>query len=38
MITERRTEIESFSKIISRRSVGTEAAWFEVWTKSGQRM
>jgi hypothetical protein len=35
---EYRTEIESFSKVISRGSAGTGPAWFEVWTKSGQRM
>jgi hypothetical protein len=36
--TEYRTEIESFSKVVSRGVAGTEPAWFEVWTKSGQRM
>ena len=36
--TEYRTEIESFAKIISRGTAGTGPAWFEVWTKSGQRM
>jgi hypothetical protein len=36
--TEYRTEIESFAKIVSRGSAGTGPAWFEVWTKSGQRM
>jgi hypothetical protein len=36
--TEYRTEIESFSKVISHGTAGTGPAWFEVWTKSGQRM
>jgi hypothetical protein len=36
--TEYRTEIESFSKVISRGTAGIGPAWFEVWTKSGQRM
>jgi hypothetical protein len=36
--TEYRTEIESFAKVISRGGAGTGPAWFEVWTKSGQRM
>jgi hypothetical protein len=35
---EYRTEIESFTKVISRGTAGTGPAWFEVWTKSGQRM
>jgi hypothetical protein len=34
--TEYRTEIESFSKIISRGTAGTGPAWFEVRSKSGQ--
>lgn len=36
--TEYRTEIESFAKIISHGTAGTGPAWFEVWTKSGQRL
>jgi len=36
--TEYRTEIESFSRVISRGSAGTGPAWFEVHTKSGQVM
>ena len=36
--TEYRTEIESFSKVISRGAAGTGPAWFEVRTKSGQVM
>lgn len=36
--TEYRTEIESFSKVISFGSAGTGPAWFKVWTKSGQVM
>jgi hypothetical protein len=35
---EYRTEIESFAKVISRGAAGTGPAWFEVWTKSGQRL
>lgn len=34
--TEYRTEIESFSRIISHGTAGTGPAWFEVRTKSGQ--
>jgi hypothetical protein len=34
--TEYRTEIESFSRIISRGAAGTGPAWFEVRSKSGQ--
>ena len=34
--TEYRTEVESFSKIISHGTAGTGPAWFEVRTKSGQ--
>ncbi|WP_240535825.1 FG-GAP-like repeat-containing protein [Bradyrhizobium sp. STM 3809] len=36
--TEYRTEIDSYSKIISHGSAGTGPAWFEVRTKSGQLM
>lgn len=36
--TEYRTEIESFSKVISRGMAGTGPLWFEVRTKAGQRM
>jgi hypothetical protein len=36
--TEYRTEIESFAKVISRGTAGSGPAWFEVWTKSGQRL
>lgn len=36
--TEYRTEIESFSKIISYGSQGTGPAYFKVWTKAGQIM
>ncbi|MDF0584164.1 toxin TcdB middle/N-terminal domain-containing protein [Bradyrhizobium yuanmingense] len=36
--TEYRTEIERFSKIISRGIAGTGSAWFEVRTKGGQIM
>ncbi|TQF42594.1 hypothetical protein UNPF46_04630 [Bradyrhizobium sp. UNPF46] len=36
--TQYRTEIESFSKIISHGSAGSGPAWFEVRTKSGQTM
>jgi hypothetical protein len=35
---EYRTEIESFSKVVSHGTAGTGPAWFEVWTKSGQHM
>jgi hypothetical protein len=34
--TEYRTEIESFSRIISHGAAGTGPAWFEVRSKSGQ--
>jgi hypothetical protein len=34
--TEYRTEVESYSKIISYGSAGNGPAWFKVWTKSGQ--
>jgi hypothetical protein len=34
--TEYRTEIETFSRIISRGTAGAGPAWFEVRTKSGQ--
>jgi hypothetical protein len=33
-----RTEVDSFSEIISHGAVGTGLAWFEVHTKSGQVM
>jgi hypothetical protein len=36
--TEYRTEIESFSKVVSRGTAGTGPAWFEVRTKTGQIM
>jgi Salmonella virulence plasmid 65kDa B protein/Insecticide toxin TcdB middle/N-terminal region/FG-GAP-like repeat len=36
--TEYRTEVESFSRIISHGTAGTGPAWFEVHTKSGQVM
>jgi len=36
--TEYRTEVESFSKIVSFGTAGTGPAWFEVKTKSGQIM
>ncbi|MGJ4946762.1 FG-GAP-like repeat-containing protein [Bradyrhizobium sp. HKCCYLS20291] len=36
--TEYRTEIESYSKVISHGTAGTGPAWFEVRTKSGQVM
>ncbi|HXO69661.1 MAG TPA: FG-GAP-like repeat-containing protein, partial [Bradyrhizobium sp.] len=34
--TEYRTEIESFSRVISHGTAGTGQAWFEVRSKSGQ--
>ena len=34
--TEYRTELESFSRVISHGTAGTGPAWFEVHTKSGQ--
>lgn len=36
--TEYRTEVDGFSKVISRGSAGTGPAWFEVRTKSGQML
>ena len=36
--TEYRTEIETFSKVVSFGTAGTGPAWFEVRTKSGQIM
>jgi hypothetical protein len=36
--TEYRTEIDSFSRIISHGTAGTGPAWFEVHTKAGQIM
>ena len=36
--TEYRTEIESFTKVISHGIAGTGPAWFEARSKSGQRM
>lgn len=36
--TEYRTEVESLSKIVSRGTAGTGPAWFEVRTKTGQRL
>jgi hypothetical protein len=33
---EYRTELASFSKIVSYGAAGTGPAWFKVWTKSGQ--
>jgi hypothetical protein len=36
--TQYRTEIESYSKVISRGTAGNGPAWFEVHTKSGQIM
>jgi len=36
--TEYRTELDSFSKIISYGTVGSGPAWFKVWTKAGQVM
>jgi len=36
--TEYRTEVESFSKVVSRGTAGTGPAWFEVRTKTGQIM
>jgi Salmonella virulence plasmid 65kDa B protein/FG-GAP-like repeat/Insecticide toxin TcdB middle/N-terminal region len=37
-LTEYRTEVDSFSKVVSHDSAGTGPAWFEVHTKSGQIM
>jgi hypothetical protein len=36
--TEYRTEVESFSRVISHGTAGNGPAWFEVHTKSGQVM
>jgi hypothetical protein len=36
--TEYRTEVDSFSRIISHGTAGTGPAWFEVHTKAGQIM
>ncbi|WP_415882112.1 RHS repeat-associated core domain-containing protein [Neptuniibacter sp. QD34_54] len=36
--TEYRTEVETFSKIVSYGSAGNGPAWFKVWTKAGQIM
>jgi len=36
--TEYRTEMDGFTKIISRGAAGTGPAWFEAFTKSGQRI
>src|SRR6266446_4639234 len=36
--TEYRTEIESFTRVISHGTTGNAAVWFEVHTKSGQIM
>jgi hypothetical protein len=36
--TQYRTEIESYSKVISRGTAGTGPEWFEVRTKSGQTL
>jgi hypothetical protein len=36
--TEYRTEIESFTRVISHGTAGNGPAWFEVHTKSGQTM
>lgn len=36
--TEYRTEIDSFTRIISYGTAGSGPAWFKVWTKSGQVM
>jgi IPT/TIG domain/Salmonella virulence plasmid 65kDa B protein/Insecticide toxin TcdB middle/N-terminal region/FG-GAP-like repeat len=35
---EYRTELDTFSKIISYGVAGTGPAWFKVWNKSGQRL
>ncbi|MCC7049395.1 MAG: hypothetical protein IT562_21985, partial [Alphaproteobacteria bacterium] len=34
-LTEYRTELEGFSKIVSHGTAGTGPAWFEVWSKAG---
>jgi YD repeat-containing protein len=36
--TEYRTEIDGFTKIVSRGTEGTGPAWFEIKTKSGQTL
>jgi hypothetical protein len=36
--TEYRTEIESYSRVLSHGTIGNGPAWFEVHTKSGQVM
>ena len=36
--TEYRTEIESYTRVISRESAGGSPRWFEVWTQSGLHM
>ena len=36
--TEYRTEIDSFVKVISRGTAGSGPQYWEVWTKSGQKM
>jgi hypothetical protein len=36
--TEYRTEVESFSRVISHGAAGNGPAWFEIHTKSGQLM
>jgi hypothetical protein len=36
--TEYRTEVESFSRVISHGAAGNGPAWFEIHTKSGQIM
>lgn len=34
--TEYRTEIDTFSRIVSHVAAGTGLTWFQVWTKAGQ--
>ena len=36
--TEYRTEIDSFVKVVSRGTAGSGPQYWEVWTKSGQKM
>jgi hypothetical protein len=36
--TEYRTEVETFTKVVSYGVAGSGPAWFKVWTKSGQIM
>ncbi|OMH38975.1 RHS repeat-associated core domain-containing protein [Motiliproteus sp. MSK22-1] len=36
--TEYRTELDSFSKVVSYGNAGVGPAWFKVWTKSGRIM